>query len=88
MKRVYVTGGNGFLGHSVVRGLAQAWDEVDYVVSADLRDPAPEHEIEGVIYARADVTDSQVISDQILDHEIDTVVHLASIVNPGKSTTT
>ncbi|MBK8294791.1 MAG: SDR family oxidoreductase [Solirubrobacterales bacterium] len=88
MKRVYVTGGNGFLGHSVVRGLAEAWDEVDYVVSADLRDPAPEHEIEGVIYAKADVTDAQVISDQILDHEIDTVVHLASIVNPGKSTTT
>jgi len=87
MKRVYVTGGNGFLGHSVVKGLAAAWDEVDLVVSADLRDPAPEHEIEGVIYAKADVTDAQVVSDQILDNGIDTVVHLASIVNPGKATT-
>ncbi len=88
MKRVYVTGGNGFLGHSVVKGLARAWDEVDYVVSADLRDPAPEHEVEGVIYLTADVTDAKVISDQILDNEIDTVVHLASIVNPGEDTTT
>lgn len=87
MKRVYVTGGNGFLGHSVVRGLVGAWDEVDLVVSADLLDPAPEHRVDGVIYAKADVTDPQVISDQILDNEIDTVVHLASIVNPGKSTT-
>ena len=87
MKKVYVTGGNGFLGHSVVKGLVSAWDEVDLVVSADLRDPAPEHRIDGVIYAHADVTDPEVISDQILDNEIDTVVHLASIVNPGKSTT-
>ncbi len=87
MKRVYVTGGNGFLGQSVVRGLAGAWDEVDYVVSADLRDPRPEQVVDGVIYATADVTDARMISDQILDHEIDTVVHLASIVNPGKETT-
>ncbi|MBK5231951.1 MAG: SDR family oxidoreductase [Thermoleophilia bacterium] len=88
MKRVYVTGGNGFLGHSVVRGLAAAGDEVELVVSADLREPADEHIIDGVLYEQADVTDAKVISDQILDHEIDTVVHLASIVNPGKSTTT
>lgn len=87
MKRVYVTGASGFLGHSVVRGLVGAWDEVDFVVSADLREPAPEQRIDGVIYATADVTDAQVISDQILDNGIDTVVHLASIVNPGKSTT-
>jgi UDP-glucose 4-epimerase len=87
MKKVYVTGGNGFLGHSVVKGLAAAWDEVDLVVSADLRDPEPGREVEGVIYTRADVTDPQVVSDQILDNEIDTVVHLASIVNPGKETT-
>jgi UDP-glucose 4-epimerase len=87
MKRVYVTGGSGFLGHSVVRGLVGAWDEVDLVVSADLREPAPEQRVDGVIYAQADVTDAQIISDQILDNGIDTVVHLASIVNPGKSTT-
>ncbi|MEX0621266.1 MAG: SDR family oxidoreductase [Solirubrobacterales bacterium] len=87
MKKVYVTGGSGFLGHSVVRGLIGAQDEVDLVVSADLRDPAPEHRIEGAIYTTADVTQAQVISDQILDNGIDTVVHLASIVNPGKSTT-
>lgn len=87
MKRVYVTGGSGFLGHSVVRGLVEASDEVGLVVSADLREPAPEHRTEGVVYATADVTAGQVISDQILDYGIDTVVHLASIVNPGKSTT-
>jgi UDP-glucose 4-epimerase len=87
MKRVYVTGGSGFLGQSVVRGLVGAWDEVDLVVSADLRQPAPDERVEGVIYASADVTDPQAVSDQILDNGIDTVVHLASIVNPGKSTT-
>ena len=69
MKRVYVTGGSGFLGHSVVRRLVGARDEVHLVVSADLREPAPEHRTEGVIYSTADVTDAQLESAEDLDDE-------------------
>lgn len=87
MKRIYVTGGSGFLGQSVVRGLIETGDGVGLVVSADLREPPPSRRLEGVLYTVADVTDPQAVSDQILDNEIDTVVHLASIVNPGRSTT-
>ena len=87
MKRVYVTGGSGFLGRSVVRGLAAASDRVELVVSADLNLPGAEDRVDGVVYDRADVTDFATVAGQIQENGIDTVVHLASIVNPGKSTT-
>ena len=88
MKRVFVTGGNGFLGHSVVRGRAEASDEVELVISGDLRHPTDDRRVEGVDYVIADVTDPSSVSGPIGEHKIDTVVHLASIVNPGKDTTT
>lgn len=87
MKRVYVTGGSGFLGRSAVRGLAAASDRVELVVSADLNLPGAEDRVDGVVYDRADVTDFATVAGQIQENGIDTVVHLASIVNPGKSTT-
>lgn len=88
MRRVFVTGGNGFLGHSVVRGLAEADNEVELVVSGDLRHPGDDRRVDGVDYVIADVTDPASVSGPIGEHGIDTVVHLASIVNPGKDTTT
>ena len=79
MTRVLVTGGNGFLGRSVVSGLAGA---VDLVVSTDLAlppEPAP-----GVVHEVADVTDPAAVADVMARHGVDVVVHLASIVNPGR----
>lgn len=80
-RRVLVTGGNGFLGSSVVPSLA-AMDQVDLVVCADLREPASP--VPGVAYERLDVTDPAAVGTSIGAHEIDAVIHLASIVNPGR----
>ncbi|MBX3092517.1 MAG: SDR family oxidoreductase [Cryobacterium sp.] len=80
MTRVYVTGGNGFLGSSVVAGLA-ANPETELVVSGDVRDPL--RTVEGVVYEHADITRADDLKEQFRAHRIDTVVHLAAIMNPG-----
>lgn len=86
MTRVLITGGSGFLGASVVAGLA-ASDAVECVVCADIRKPGPGVRQPGVIYGRLDVTDAPELPDLLREYEIDTVVHLASIVNPGQGLT-
>ncbi|EME21028.1 SDR family oxidoreductase [Rhodococcus triatomae] len=79
---VMVTGGSGFLGRSVVRGLREANQRV---VSVDLRSPSDP--LDGVTYAVGDVCDPESMAAVLADHAVETVVHLASIVNPGRSTT-
>jgi UDP-glucose 4-epimerase len=82
-RRVYVTGGNGFLGSSVVAGLAaQLGAGVELVVSGDLREPRTP--VDGVVYETADVTQANDLLEQFQRHKINTVVHLAAIVNPGR----
>ena len=82
MTRVFVTGGSGFLGSSVVAGLVASGIPV---VSGDVRMPA--RPLDGVTYELADVTTPAGLADLFSRHAITTVVHLASIVNPGASTT-
>ncbi len=82
--RVYVTGGSGFLGSSVVAGLRQL-DSVELVVSGDLREPR--EKLTGVAYETLDITDPEALLPQLRKHRIDVVVHLAAIVNPGPGIT-
>ena len=69
--RILVTGGSGFLGTSVVAGLAAAGHEV---TSADLAPPA----------VVMDVRDAARVDQVVAEARPEVVVHLASIVNPGK----
>lgn len=79
MTRVLITGGSGFLG-SHVAALLAARGDVELVVAADLR---PGTERDGIRFAHLDVTDAAGIAPVLREHQIDTVVHLAAIVNPG-----
>lgn len=79
MTVVLVTGGNGFLGSSVVRGLADAGLSV---VSADLAVPATP--VPGVEHVVMDVTSAAAVGAVFAKREVDVVVHLASIVTPGR----
>jgi len=79
MTRVLVTGGSGFLGSHVTALLAQH-PGIEVVVSGDLRDSP----VAGVLSARFDVTDASALTPVLTAHRIDTVVHLAAIVNPGR----
>lgn len=79
MTRVLVTGGNGFLGTSVVEELARRGHEV---VSTDLalpREPVP-----GVRHEAMDVTDAAGVDRVVGGHGVEVVVHLASVVTPGR----
>ena len=81
-RRVLVTGGDGFLGRSVVAALA-AETRFDRLVALDVREVPAERRVARVTYRQQDVRDA-AIAQTIAEHAIDTVVHLASIVTPGK----
>lgn len=81
--RVLVTGAGGYLGSQVVAALARPGcaDRAELVVALDVRPPATL--LAGVEYAVADIR-SRDLADLMGRHHIDTVVHLASIVTPGR----
>lgn len=81
-RRVLVTGAQGFLGRGLVEALARA-PHIEHVVAVDVRDVPPQSRLPRVTCVVQDVRDSALV-DTVGLHAIDTVVHLASIVTPGK----
>ena len=80
LRSVLVTGSSGYLGSQVLARLAHRPDIA--AIGLDLR--APAHRLAGVRYEVADIRSSEV--DAIVArYQPDVVVHLASIVTPGKN---
>ena len=80
-RRALVPGAAGFLGRGVVAPLAR--EGVSTLVAADVREVPAERRLPGVTYLVQDVRDP-ALSQTLAAHAIDSVVHLASIVTPGK----
>jgi UDP-glucose 4-epimerase len=81
-RNILVTGADGFLGRGVVAALARRPD-TGAVVALDVREVPPERREPGVTYEAQDVRDP-ALATTLQRHAIDTVVHLASIVTPGR----
>lgn len=81
-RRVLITGASGFLGQGLVSALADR-DHCQAVVALDVREVPPAQRLPGITYITQDVRDP-ALAQTIARHSIETVVHLASIVTPGK----
>ncbi|RIK11871.1 MAG: epimerase [Acidobacteria bacterium] len=77
--KVLVTGSSGFLGSSVVPGLVDGGHEV---VATDVREPASP--TPGAVHVRMDVRERHTVDRVVGEHRPEVVVHLASIVTPGR----
>jgi UDP-glucose 4-epimerase len=81
-RAVLVTGAGGLVGRKTVARL-RAERDPPAVVALDLREPAAEERLSGVAYVTGDVRDP-AIAKHVAEHRIDTVVHLAAVVTPGR----
>ena len=81
-RRVLVTGAAGFLGQGLIAQLARQGD-CEAVIAVDVREVPEAQRLSGITYLAQDVRDPALVNT-VATHGIDTLVHLAAIVTPGK----
>jgi len=82
-RAVLVTGGGGYIGGQLVAELAKNRGALESIVVLDLRPIPQERRLPDVHYGTGDIRGPE-IAETIRKYAIDTVVHLAAIVTPGK----
>ena len=82
-RTVLITGAGGYLGSQLLATLASSKQAVGRVVAVDVREIAADRRLPGVEYCQADVRSAE-LAELFRRTAPEVVVHLASIVTPGK----
>ena len=80
---VLITGAGGYIGRLLVEALAGDQPGLKSLVAADVRETPLDERLAGVTYITTDIR-SPDLSDIFRRFFIDTIVHLATIVTPGR----
>ncbi len=87
METFLVTGASGYLGSQVVEELRRRQrsspKNTFQIIALDVRPVSPENRKDGILYLQEDIR-SPNLAGLFKKNNVTTVVHLASIVNPGK----
>lgn len=87
METHLVTGASGYLGSQVVEELRRRQrsspKEVFQIIALDVRPVSPENRKDGILYLQEDIR-SPNLAGLFKKNLVTIVIHLASIVNPGK----
>lgn len=78
-----VVGAGGYLGRQLIAAMAADRQRLKSIVAMDFREMPPEERLDGILYVTADIRSSHLV-DLFREHSPDVVVHLASIVTPGR----
>lgn len=82
-KNVFITGAGGYIGSLTVAALAENRGSVNRIIAADIRPVPEDRRFAGVEYVEADIRDPG-LGTLLKKHQVNVVVHLAAVVNPGK----
>jgi UDP-glucose 4-epimerase len=82
-RAVLVTGSDGYLGRQLVKDLTGERAHFEKIVAVDVRNTPQGERQPGVEYLTDDVR-SPALAERFREFHIEVVVHLASIVTPGK----
>ncbi|MCH7960511.1 MAG: SDR family oxidoreductase [Candidatus Hydrogenedentes bacterium] len=82
-RSVLLTGAGGYLGSGTLRRMAQNDAIPGTLVALDVREIPESDRVPGVLYVCADIRDASII-DLFEEHRFDSLVHLVSVVSPGK----